>query len=576
MSVQAFIEEAYKHLQGQHNQKRHGYRYGSTAAAARSMRGVTDPAERAEYRKRAGMPQPVKRAKVEEPEPKEGGFAVKNSTLGSVSDNFRSEKSGRTIVEFRRDIAKIAQEAYERVDKNWEKPGIGDKYRDAVKYGINTLYQNKLSSVYGKDADFKNDVEKRIESMKRHLDDVARVVANQLQVKHKPPEPVDVLKPPEPKAPTRDYTALVNKIEASGKRMAAKFPGRDIYGKPFEKGANIIYSREGIILATKEATTHLTIGEMLAELIPGFSATKDAYGQGPEEHGSAWKADGDRRAEIKSALRLKGYRPGGKDILIRPPVQIDMGYSDDTTWVYITDDNDRVKEFIREAFKHLQGQHNQKRHGWRYSGEGARAENQDPEYTARSTARKRQENINRVENPSFETKNGVTSAKLPFGKVADKRQKMTTEALEALRSKYSAREAELEKRLGEAKRSEKDKIYRQLRTLGILQGQVEIELDTRASRAARVSLPQKTTNTAKIIPGDKSMEVIEINGDRYIVDKIPTGKFSKTGIETMKRGVKIARETNPSDKFYIEGPNVESIIKKIQALDYQISPKGRK
>lgn len=53
-----------KHLPGQHNQKRHGWRYGGLTQARRSMRGQ-DEGERTEYRKRAGMPKPEKRTKVE-------------------------------------------------------------------------------------------------------------------------------------------------------------------------------------------------------------------------------------------------------------------------------------------------------------------------------------------------------------------------------------------------------------------------------------------------------------------------------------------------------------------------------
>lgn len=48
-----------KHLTGQHDQKRHGWRYGGVDAARRSMRG-RGAEERGEYRKRAGMPVPTK------------------------------------------------------------------------------------------------------------------------------------------------------------------------------------------------------------------------------------------------------------------------------------------------------------------------------------------------------------------------------------------------------------------------------------------------------------------------------------------------------------------------------------
>lgn len=49
------FKTALKHLPGQHNQKRHGWRYGSVGAARRSMRWQ-EATEREEYRKRAGMP----------------------------------------------------------------------------------------------------------------------------------------------------------------------------------------------------------------------------------------------------------------------------------------------------------------------------------------------------------------------------------------------------------------------------------------------------------------------------------------------------------------------------------------
>lgn len=53
--ISATVKElTYKHLQGQHDQKRHGWRYGSLGAARRSMRGQ-DIEGRAAYRKRAGM-----------------------------------------------------------------------------------------------------------------------------------------------------------------------------------------------------------------------------------------------------------------------------------------------------------------------------------------------------------------------------------------------------------------------------------------------------------------------------------------------------------------------------------------
>jgi hypothetical protein len=87
---------------------------------------------------------------------------------------------------------------------------------------------------------------------------------------------------------------------------------------------------------------HIALGNRIAEKLPGFAPTVDAYGKGPEEHGSAWKIDGDKRKELTAALRLMGYRPrGSTGVFFRRPYQVDIGYSEDTTWVYITDDNTR-------------------------------------------------------------------------------------------------------------------------------------------------------------------------------------------------------------------------------------------
>lgn len=45
----------YKHLQGQHDQKRHGWRYGSYGSAVNTLRRTGIAIERSEYRKRAGI-----------------------------------------------------------------------------------------------------------------------------------------------------------------------------------------------------------------------------------------------------------------------------------------------------------------------------------------------------------------------------------------------------------------------------------------------------------------------------------------------------------------------------------------
>lgn len=75
---ETIYQVALKHLQGQHNQKRHGWRYGSVGAARSAMRGQ-NAGERDEYRKRANMAslqairQTVKPyAPMEKPKPSSG------------------------------------------------------------------------------------------------------------------------------------------------------------------------------------------------------------------------------------------------------------------------------------------------------------------------------------------------------------------------------------------------------------------------------------------------------------------------------------------------------------------------
>lgn len=96
---------------------------------------------------------------------------------------------------------------------------------------------------------------------------------------------------------------------------------------------------------------HIALGNKIAEKLPGFAQTVDAYGEGPEEHGSAWKIDGDKRKELTQVLRLMGYRPrGSTGVFFRRPYQVDIGYSEETTWVYITDDNDRPVAAKKEGY----------------------------------------------------------------------------------------------------------------------------------------------------------------------------------------------------------------------------------
>lgn len=83
-------ELALKHAPGQHNQKRHGWRYGNLDVARQAMRagisedyrGKTTPeAERAGYRKRAGLPEPKKIERKPEVAPKAQPKAIPEKGL---------------------------------------------------------------------------------------------------------------------------------------------------------------------------------------------------------------------------------------------------------------------------------------------------------------------------------------------------------------------------------------------------------------------------------------------------------------------------------------------------------------
>lgn len=84
-----------KHLTGRHNQKRHSWRYGKgdeasrIGAARRSMRGQKDPNERAEYRRRAGMPEAKKVDKAPAPQSQgiPAGVPVGNALKNGVKNN---------------------------------------------------------------------------------------------------------------------------------------------------------------------------------------------------------------------------------------------------------------------------------------------------------------------------------------------------------------------------------------------------------------------------------------------------------------------------------------------------------
>jgi hypothetical protein len=100
----------------------------------------------------------------------------------------------------------------------------------------------------------------------------------------------------------------------------------------------------------KEAEAkHIALGNSLAQKIPGMVRTANAVD--PTEPGSAWKADGDQSKALGDALRLMGYRQKGKGVWFRMPYQVDIGVDDGTTYIYITDDNNKPVRAKERAYR---------------------------------------------------------------------------------------------------------------------------------------------------------------------------------------------------------------------------------
>jgi hypothetical protein len=99
--------------------------------------------------------------------------------------------------------------------------------------------------------------------------------------------------------------------------------------------------------ATKDPL-HIAIGKSLGQF--GVTSTLDAYGAGPEEHGSAWKAPIASLQAIQAALLKAGYKQSGGKFK-KNSVLIDTGKDAKNLYLYITDDNGtakKAKEFVQK------------------------------------------------------------------------------------------------------------------------------------------------------------------------------------------------------------------------------------
>lgn len=98
----------------------------------------------------------------------------------------------------------------------------------------------------------------------------------------------------------------------------------------------------GMATKTKEAMTYRDIGDAIAKVITGFEITKDVYGKGPEDHGAAYRVDGDRQTEIEQFLQELDFKKKNYS-WTRDNFRVDIGKDKKYTYAYITDDEGAKK-----------------------------------------------------------------------------------------------------------------------------------------------------------------------------------------------------------------------------------------
>lgn len=111
---------------------------------------------------------------------------------------------------------------------------------------------------------------------------------------------------------------------------------------------------------------HIAVGNSLGQF--GVVSTLDAYGAGPEPHGSAWKAPIASLPSIQAALLKAGYKQSGGKFR-KNTVLIDTGKDKKTFYLYITDNEGvvkRGKELLKAITVKNPGHASQLVHGFRH------------------------------------------------------------------------------------------------------------------------------------------------------------------------------------------------------------------
>jgi hypothetical protein len=117
-------------------------------------------------------------------------------------------------------------------------------------------------------------------------------------------------------------------VDMSGMKTQAQLAAEQAENKPKKDAAAAIEN-----LPFK---THTELGKALSEF--GVSSTKDAYGQGPEAHGSAWRAKGNKTTQIQGWLEEQGFKKKGAYAWKLANFRVDVGKDARNTYLYITDD----------------------------------------------------------------------------------------------------------------------------------------------------------------------------------------------------------------------------------------------
>lgn len=158
-------ETSYKHMPGQHNQKRHGWRYGSLPKARRSMRGERNVEERDEYRRRAGMQQLDRTPKP----------VVKRKHVEVVREKLKAVWDNGTIGENFKRRAELA----DKIDKNTKERIELERQMDITRTGSDEweVMRNRFNNLVGEYIVLDKELKKVKESQGDVLLDIMRDVA---------------------------------------------------------------------------------------------------------------------------------------------------------------------------------------------------------------------------------------------------------------------------------------------------------------------------------------------------------------------------------------------------------------